>query len=220
MRRVGPASPGNGELTAPLDPLGGCTAPPGQAGLPHRGSAAAAPRCPAFGERRGALRDAVDDEAGEVDEEEVVRVPEDLEVVPADELGGGRDHEDERQRDDDSRQPRDGGESHILDGLQGWQAGLGKQGTGGGGGGLDARAGTHRLVGVDGVQPLAATLQVHLGEDGGEAAVGGLLAVVVTLQVEEVGDGVHGWTGGWTACHPPGHPPRPTVPQSGTGWYL
>lgn len=77
----------------------------------------------------------MDDEAGEVDEEEVVRVPEDLEVVPADELGGGGDHEDERQRDDDSRQPRDGGESHVLDGLRGWQAGLGKQGTGGGRGG-------------------------------------------------------------------------------------
>lgn len=36
---------------------------------------------------------------------------------------------------------------------------------------------------------------MHLGEDGSEAAVSGLLAVVVALQVEEVGDGVHGWEG-------------------------
>ena len=136
----------------------------------------------------------MDDEAGEVDEEEVVRVPEDLKVVPADELGGGRHHEDERQRDDDACQPRDGGEGHILDGLQGRQDELGRQGTGGGGG-LDAGAGAHCLVGVDGVQPLVATLQVHLGEDGREAAIGGLLAVVVALHVEEVGDGVHGWAG-------------------------
>lgn len=88
-----------------------------------------------------------------------------------------------------------------------------------GGGGLDARAGTHRLVGVDGVQPLATALQVHLGEDGGETAVGGLLAVVVTLQVEEVGDGVHGWAGGQAVTHLATHP-VPTVPQSGAGWYL
>lgn len=52
----------------------------------------------------------------------------------------------------------------------------------------------HRLVGVDGVQPLAA-LQVHVREHSGEAAVGGSLALVVALQVEEVGDGVHSWTG-------------------------
>lgn len=62
-------------------------------------------------------------------------------------------------------------------------------------GGLGAGASAHRLVGVDGVQPLVAAMQVHLGEDGGEAAVGGLLAVVVALQVEEVGNGVHGWAG-------------------------
>lgn len=136
----------------------------------------------------------MDEKAGEVDEEEVVRVPEDLEVVPADELGGGRDHEDERQRDDDPRQPWDGGEGHVLDGLPGGQDGLGGQGTGGGRG-LDARTSAHRLVGVDGVQPLVAALQVQLGDDSVEAAVGGLLAVVVALQVEEVGDGVHGWAG-------------------------
>lgn len=71
----------------------------------------------------GALRNAVDDEASKVDQEEVVCVPEELEVIPADELGGGRDHEDERQRDDHPRQPRDGRESHVLDGLQGQQGG-------------------------------------------------------------------------------------------------
>lgn len=66
-------------------------------------------------------------------------------------------------------------------------------------------AGAHRLVGVNGVQPLVAALQVHLGEDGGEAAVGGLLALVVALQVEEVGNGVHGWPGDRLSptCLPP-----------------
>lgn len=64
-----------------------------------------------------ALRNAMDDKPSKVDDEEVMRVPEDLKVVPADELSGGRDHEDERQRDDDPRQPRDGGEGHVLDGL-------------------------------------------------------------------------------------------------------
>lgn len=75
----------------------------------------------------------MDDEASEVDEEEMVCVPEELKVVPADELGGGRDHEDECQRDDHPREPRDGRESHVLDGLQGQQAGSGEQGTGGAG---------------------------------------------------------------------------------------
>lgn len=75
----------------------------------------------------------MDDEASEVDEEEVVCVPEKLKVVPADELSGGRDHEDESQRDDHPCQPRDGRESHVLNGLQGQQAGLGEQGTGGDG---------------------------------------------------------------------------------------
>lgn len=134
----------------------------------------------------------MDDKADEVDDEEVVRVPEDLEVVPADELGGGCDHEDERQSDDDPCQPWDGGEGHIFHGLQGWQDGLARQGTSSGKG-LDTRAGAHRLVGVNGVQPLVAALQVHIREDGGEAAVSGLLALVVALQVEEVGDGVHSW---------------------------
>lgn len=81
----------------------------------------------------------MDDEASEVDEEEVVCVPKELKVVPADELGGGCDHEDECQRDDHPRQPRDGRESHILDGLRGEQGGLRGQGTGGGGL-LDAKA--------------------------------------------------------------------------------
>lgn len=146
----------------------------------------------------------MDDEASEVDEEEVVRVPEDLEVVPADELSGGRDHEDERQCDDDPCQPRDGGEGHVLDGLQGRQDGLEGQGTDSGMV-LDAGTSTHCLVGVDGVQPLVAALQVHLGEDSGKAAIGGLLAVVVALQVEEVGNGVHGWAGDRQSltCLPP-----------------
>jgi len=92
-------------------------------------------------------------------------------------------------------------------GLRGWGPG--------GGGGLGA--GAHRLVGVDGVQPLAA-LQVHLGEDGGQAAVGGLLAAVVPLQVEEVGDGVHGWAGDRQS--PAGPPPRPRRPPAWCGQYL
>lgn len=109
----------------------------------------------------GHLRNAVDDEASKVDNEEVVCVPEDLKVVPADELRGGCDHEDECQRDDDPCQPWDGGEGHILDGLQGWQDGLRRQKIGNGRW-LGAKGKTHCLVGVDGVQPLA-VLQVHLG---------------------------------------------------------
>lgn len=88
-----------------------------------------AARC-CFGSILGALRNAVDDEANKVDEEEVVCVPENLKVVPPDELGGGRDHEDERQRDDDPGQPRDGGEGHVLHGLQGWQRDGVSEGTG------------------------------------------------------------------------------------------
>lgn len=51
-------------------------------------------------------------EADEEDDEEVVCVPEDLEVGAADDLHGGGDDEDEGQRDGHARQPRDGGEHH------------------------------------------------------------------------------------------------------------
>ena len=56
--------------------------------------------------------DAVEDQADEEDHEEVVGVPEDLEVGPADHLHGRGDDEDEGQRDGHARQPRDGGEHH------------------------------------------------------------------------------------------------------------
>lgn len=67
----------------------------------------------------GALRDAMDDKASEVDDEEMVRVPEDLEIAPADEFHGGGDHEDQRHGDDHARQAWDGSECHICWSLQG-----------------------------------------------------------------------------------------------------
>lgn len=52
----------------------------------------------------------VEHQADEEDDEEMVRVPENLEVWPADDFHGGSDDEDESQRDDHARQPGDGGE--------------------------------------------------------------------------------------------------------------
>lgn len=49
-------------------------------------------------------------ESNEEDDEQMVGVPEHLEVRPADHLHGRRDDEDEGQRDGDARQPGDGGE--------------------------------------------------------------------------------------------------------------
>lgn len=66
----------------------------------------------------GALRDAMDDKASEVDDEEMVRVPEDLEIAPADELHGGGNHEDQRHSDDHACQARDGSECHVRWSLQ------------------------------------------------------------------------------------------------------
>lgn len=56
---------------------------------------------------------------------------------------------------------------------------------------------------------------MHLGEDSGEAAIGGLLALVVALQVEEVGDGVHSWTGDRQS--PTGQLQSPLLPHPSAG---
>lgn len=55
----------------------------------------------------------MEDEAGEENDEEVVGVPEDLEVAAPDDLHGRRDDEDEGQGDDDARQAGDGGEDKV-----------------------------------------------------------------------------------------------------------
>lgn len=55
----------------------------------------------------------VKDEASEENDEEVVRVPEDLEIAASDDLHGGRDDEDEGQGDDDAREAGDGGEDKV-----------------------------------------------------------------------------------------------------------
>lgn len=53
------------------------------------------------------------DEPGKEDDEEVVGVPEDLEVAASDDLHGGGDDEDEGQSDDDSGEAGDGGEDEV-----------------------------------------------------------------------------------------------------------
>lgn len=63
------------------------------------------------------LPGAVNDEAGEEDDEEVVGVPKDLKVAAADDLHGRRDNEDEAQGDDDPRDARDGGEHQVSGNL-------------------------------------------------------------------------------------------------------
>lgn len=50
------------------------------------------------------------DQPNEEDDEQMVDVPEHLEVGPADDLHGRRDHEDEGQRDGHARQTGDSGE--------------------------------------------------------------------------------------------------------------
>lgn len=59
------------------------------------------------------LPSAVKDETGEEDDEEVVRVPEDLKVAAPDDLHGGSDDEDEGQSDDDTGEASDGGEDEV-----------------------------------------------------------------------------------------------------------
>lgn len=59
------------------------------------------------------LPGAVKDEPGEEDDEEVVGVPEDLEVAASDDLHGGGDDEDEGQSDDDPGEAGDGGEDEV-----------------------------------------------------------------------------------------------------------
>lgn len=55
----------------------------------------------------------MEDEAGEENDEEVVGVPEDLEIAASDDLHGRRDDEDEGQGDDDAREAGDGGEGKV-----------------------------------------------------------------------------------------------------------
>lgn len=59
------------------------------------------------------LPSSVENEAGEEKDEEVVGVPEDLEITASDHLHGRRDDEDEGQGDDDARQAGDGGEGKV-----------------------------------------------------------------------------------------------------------
>lgn len=61
----------------------------------------------------------MEDETGEEDDEEVMRVPEDLEVAASDDLHGRGDHEDEGQRDDDAGESGDGGEDEVDGNLLG-----------------------------------------------------------------------------------------------------
>ena len=59
----------------------------------------------------------MDDQADEEDDKEVVRVPEDLKVGPADDLHGGGDDEDEAEGDDDARDARQAGQGEVGGGL-------------------------------------------------------------------------------------------------------
>lgn len=55
----------------------------------------------------------MEDETGEEDDEEVVRVPEHFKVAASDDLHGGGDDEDERESDDDTGEAGDGGEGKV-----------------------------------------------------------------------------------------------------------
>lgn len=55
----------------------------------------------------------MENQTGEEDDEEVMRVPEDFEVAASDDLHGGGDHEDEGQGDDDTCEASDGGEGEV-----------------------------------------------------------------------------------------------------------
>lgn len=59
------------------------------------------------------LPGSVEDKTGEEDDEEMVRVPEDLKVAASDDLHGGSDDEDEGQSDDDPCEASDGGEDQV-----------------------------------------------------------------------------------------------------------
>lgn len=61
-------------------------------------------------QKEGVLPEAVENQSDEEDDEEVVGVPEHLEVRPADELHGWSDDEDEGQRDNHTSHPGNGGE--------------------------------------------------------------------------------------------------------------
>lgn len=60
----------------------------------------------------------MDDEPQKVDDKEVVGIPEDFKVAPADELHRGGDHKDESQGNDDPCQAGNGGEGHVQRGLR------------------------------------------------------------------------------------------------------
>lgn len=59
------------------------------------------------------IPDSVNNQTGEKDDEEVMRVPEDLEVAASDDLHGGGDDEDESQGDDDTSQSSDRREGKV-----------------------------------------------------------------------------------------------------------
>lgn len=56
----------------------------------------------------------MEDETSEEDDEEMVCVPEDLEVAAPDDLHGGGDDDDEGQGDDDPCESGDGGEDQVC----------------------------------------------------------------------------------------------------------
>lgn len=55
----------------------------------------------------------MENESGEEDDEEMVGVPEDLEVAASDDLHRGGDDEDEGEGDDHPREARDRGEDKV-----------------------------------------------------------------------------------------------------------
>lgn len=55
----------------------------------------------------------MEDETGEENDEEVMRVPEDFKIAASDDLHGGGDDQNEGQSDDDTCQAGDGGEDKV-----------------------------------------------------------------------------------------------------------
>lgn len=144
----------------------------------------------------------MEDEAGEENDEEVVGVPEDLEIAASDDLHGRRDDEDEGQGDDDAREAGDGGEDkvggnllRILESGSSYNLVV-----------LVSSsliqvlfitpcktAWTHQVGDSDGVQVGGYVGDVvQIGQGGAEFVVNSLPAVVVPLHVQQVGHHVDG----------------------------
>lgn len=160
----------------------------------------------------------MEDEAGEENDEEVVGVPEDLEIAASDHLHGRGDDEDEGQGDDDAREAGDGGEDkvggnllRILESSSNYNQVLTPRSP------FPAShsdltdlphlrqppdrkpmlcerkmACTHELGDSDGVQVGGVAGVLQVGQGGAEFVVNSLPAVVVPLHVQQVGDHVNG----------------------------